>query len=116
MKESYGERDLIRTRRLEGELKESEEEELTREERVNLARFRANHHPALRRWRVMCEMEEDPMCLVCGEEEDVEHLWMRCPAFEWRRIREECGRNMRELTHVPVGVQALLGTILRRQF
>ena len=115
IKESYGERELIKTRRLEGELKESEEEELTREERVNLARFRANHHPALRRWRVMCEMEEDPMCGLCGEEEeDEEHLWMRCPAFEWRRTREGCGRDMRELTQDPVGVQALLGAILRR--
>ena len=115
IKESYGERELIKTRRLEGELKESEEEELTREERVNLARFRANHHPALRRWRVMCEMEEDPMCRLCGgEEEDAEHLWMRCPAFEWRRTREGCGRDMRELTQDPVGVQALLRAILRR--
>ena len=82
IRKSYEERELIRARRLEGELKE---EELMREERVNLARFRANHHPALRRWRVMCEMEEDLMCRLCGEEEeDTEHLWMRCPAFEWR--------------------------------
>ena len=111
IRESYGERELIRTRRLEGELRESEEEELTREGRVNLARFRANHHPALRRWRVMCEMEEFPMRRLCGGEEEV---WMRCPDFEWRRTREGYGRNMRELTQDPVGVQALLWEILMR--
>ena len=56
IREAYVYRELIRTRRLEGELKENKEEKLAREKRVNLARFRANHHQALRRWRVMSDV------------------------------------------------------------
>ena len=49
MRRNYPNRRLITSRDLPGERREKLEETLSREDRVNLSRFRANHHPALRR-------------------------------------------------------------------
>ena len=43
-----------------GELRESEEASLPRQDRVNLPRFRTGHHPSLGRWRAMVGRTEDP--------------------------------------------------------
>ena len=88
---------------------------MSREDRVNLVRFRSGHHPRLKLWRTMIGLEEDPSCRLCGEEEETaRHLWMECPAMEMDRRTQFLGRRMAELTQSPTRVQALLRIIFRR--
>ena len=95
MRRDYPDRRLITSGDLPGERREKLEETLWREDKVNLSCFRANHHPALRQWSVMAGREEDPLC--GKEEEDAEHLWVRCPAFMHQRIRHGRGFRMEEM-------------------
>ena len=96
-------------------VKEDKEGVLSREERVNLSRFRSGHHTQLRRWLVMVKREEDDTCRLCGEEEESsEHLWIRCPALALVRFQHELGESMSELVESPVRAMALLRIILSR--
>ena len=98
-----------------GGVKEDKEEVLSREERVNLSRFRSGHHTQLRRWLVMVKREEDDTCRLCGEEEESsEHLWTRCPALARERFQHELGKSLNELVESPVRAMALLRIILSR--
>ena len=90
-------------------VKEDKEGVLSREEQVNLSRFRSGHHTQLRRWLVMVKREEDDTCRLCGEEEESsEHLWIRCPALALVRFQHELGESMNELVESPVRAMALL--------
>ena len=96
-------------------VKEEKEGELSREDQVNLARFRSGHHTQLRRWLVMVKREEDETCRLCGEEEESsEHLWVRCPALALLRLQHELGTSLSELVESPVRAMALLRIILSR--
>ena len=98
-----------------GELRESEEASLPRQDRVNLTRFRTGHHPSLGRWRAMVGRTEDPTCRLCQMgEESSEHLWMECGALEALRRRHQLGRSMTELVEHPLQAWAMLGEILSR--
>ena len=98
-----------------GGIREDREGVLSREERVNLSRFRSGHHTQLRRWLVMAKREEDDTCRLCGEEEESsEHLWIRCPALATTRFQHELGKSMSELVESPVRAMALLRIILSR--
>ena len=73
-----------------GELREAEEAQLPRADRVNLTRFRTGHHPSLGRWRAMLGRTEEPTCRLCQlGEEGAEHLWMECTALEGLRRRHQ---------------------------
>ena len=90
-------------------VKEDKEGVLSREEQVNLSRFRSGHHTQLRRWLVMVKREEDDTCRLCGEEEESsEHLLIRCPALALVRFQHELGESMNELVESPVRAMALL--------
>ena len=80
MRRDYPDKRLIASRDLPSERREKLEETLSREDRMNLSRFRANLHPALRRWRVMAGREEDP-CAAC--------------AAKGKRTRSICGCGAR---------------------
>ena len=94
---------------------EDREEELTRQDRVDLARFRSGHHPALGRWMKMVGLLEDSTCRLCGREEETsEHLWLRCESLEERRMGSFVGRSYEELFVYPVRAVAFLRCILSR--
>ena len=80
MRRDYPDKRLIASRDLPSERREKLEETLSREDRMNLSRFRANLHPALRRWRVMAGRVEDP-CAAC--------------AAKGKRTRSICGCGAR---------------------
>jgi ribonuclease HI len=107
--------DRIRQVYAGGVREEEEERELTREQQVNLGRFRSGHHPKVRRWMKMVGSTEEDRCRLCDEaEETCEHLWMECPALARERWERELGENMGELTRSPVLAMALLSIILSR--
>jgi hypothetical protein len=82
--------------------------------RVDLARFRAGHHPDVRRWKVMIGETGETDCTLCGKgEETCEHLWVECEALEALRHRHEIGRDLSELVERPVPAMALLSSLLR---
>ena len=77
----------------------AEEDELTREERVMLVRFRTGHHPVLRRWQAMVDESVPTDCRLCGRgEETMEHLWLECEALEVGRHTSGLGEELGELT------------------
>ena len=114
--EGHGEVQHEKTRKTyRGGVREERERGLSREEQVNLARFRSGHHTQLRRWLVMVGREEDEICRLCGEEEESsEHLWVRCPALALLRFQHELGTSLNELVESPVRAMALLRVILSR--
>jgi hypothetical protein len=106
--------DRIR-RTYRGPVREVEERVLSRGDRVDLARFRAGHHPDVRRWKVMIGETGETGCRLCGKgEETCEHLWVECEALEALRHRYELGRDLAELVERPVPAMALLSALLRR--
>ena len=119
IREEVGRRYAERTRnvdeRLPDKIRDDEEGRMSREDRVDLVRFRSGHHPRLKSGRSMIGLEVDPSCRLCGEEEETaRHLWMACPAVELDRGRLSLGGSMAELTQSPTRAQALLRIILRR--
>ena len=98
-----------------GVKEEEEGEQLTRKQRVNLARFRTGHHTKLRRWQHMVGLANTAECRLCGAgEESAKHIWTECPELEDLRRRFNLGETMGELTESPVPAEALLSKILRR--
>jgi hypothetical protein len=102
-------------RTYEGIVKEKEEDGLSREEKVNLARFRSGTYPKVRRWMVMVGERVDAECRLCGQaEETCEHLLMDCPAIEEMGHIHQMGHELSELVRSPVPAMALLSKILSR--
>ena len=92
-----------------GELRETEEASLPRQDRVNLTR------PSLGRWRAMVGRTEDLTWRLCQMREgNAEHLWLECGALEDLRRRHQVGRSMAELVERPLQACAMLGSILSR--
>ena len=97
------------------EIREKEEETLSRRDRVDLTRFRTGHHPALRRWLVLVGREESPDCRLCRMgDETSEHLWIDCEALVGLRRRHQLGSEMAELVEQPAAASAMLRDILSR--
>jgi ribonuclease HI len=96
--------------------RERKELDMSREQAVDLARFRSGHHTATRRWQAMVGLVESAACRLCGggEEESSEHLWVQCPALEALRFRHGLGRSLRELVEDPVRSLAMLSIVLSR--
>ena len=103
-------------RRYSNGVKEEREKEMSRGDRVELARLRAGHHPDLRKWRKMVGLDQTDHCRLCGEEktEDSEHLWLKCPALERLRREQRMGRDYGELFERPTQAMAMLRLILSR--
>ena len=60
---------------------------LERKDSVLLARLRSGHWEALRGYQNMVDPNTDPACRRCGEgREDVEHVFLSCPATLRRRV------------------------------
>ncbi len=82
---------------------------------TDLHRFHSSHHPALRRWKNLISRSEETMCrLGDNAKESYDHLWLRCPAFDADRQRNDLGVSLDELVRLPDRAQALLRIILRR--
>jgi ribonuclease HI len=96
-------------------VREDREKDLTKQETVDLARFRAGHHTKLRSWGRMIGRDGEATCCLCGEEEEnSEHLWVRCPALARDRMEHRMGGGLWEMVDSPVQVIALLRIILSR--
>ena len=92
-----------------GELRETEEASLPRQDRVNLTR------PSLGRWRAIVGRTEDLTWRLCQMREgNAEHIWLECGALEDLQRRHQLGRSMAELVERPLQAWAMLGSILSR--
>ena len=87
------------------ELREAEEAQLNRADRVNFTRFRTGHHSSLGRWRTMVGQTEEPTCLhyQLGEE-GPEHLWRESTALEGLRRQHQLIRSMASWWSTTAGV------------
>ena len=98
-----------------GELREAEEAQLPRADRVNLTRFRTGHYPSLGRWRTMVGRTEEHTFRLCQlGEEGAEHLWMEYAALEGLRRQHQLFRSMDELVEHTLQAWAMLRIILSR--
>ena len=98
-------------------LNEEEEEMLDQKERVNLARFRSGHHPALRHFTVMTGASDTEQCRLCEMgHETTEHLVVDCPALMQDRLRifGDPRPDLDVLVRTPTAASAYVEIILRR--
>lgn len=77
------------------------EEGMSREELVELRRFRAGHSMHLKGYQARIGQREDSECRRCGEEaEKTEHVW-RCPAGEEKRRKLGVGGGLGAMARKP---------------